>query len=167
MPYCYANIMHYDYTNVISDSGGENEIIMFKSCYPNSEVRPSIADEQVIYNELLDYFSQHIDKMFILVIPLPEIVIDSVTLTRQLANWLVNRQSGWLAGYQHNNVYAFDYYNVLTHPDNHHWVVNNHEQHVIANSSNELYYPGAPGNDHPSTEGHQKATAEFLPLLNG
>jgi len=55
MPYVYANNFHYAYTNTITDPGGENEIIMFKSCYPNSEVGESIDDEKAIYNNLLSY----------------------------------------------------------------------------------------------------------------
>jgi len=165
MPYVYANSSHYDYANVIADPGGENEVIMVKSCFPNSEVGDSIADEQEIYNGLLAYMADHTDKMFILVIPPPEIDILSAELTRQVSNWLADRENGWLADYPHNNVYAFDYYNILTHADNHHWVVDSYESHEVNNPNNELYYPT--GDSHPSSAGHQKATAEFIPLLNG
>ncbi|MFP4466265.1 MAG: hypothetical protein ACLFP1_04365 [Candidatus Goldiibacteriota bacterium] len=166
MPEVYANSSHYDYTNVIPDPGGENEVIMFKSCYPNSEVGSDIADEQAMYNGLLGYFADHTDKLFILIIPPPEIDISSAVLTRELSNWLADRETGWLSDYAHDNVYAFDYYNVLTHPDNHHRINSGSEEHIVANSSNELYYPKTAGDSHPSDEGHQKATDEFVPLLN-
>jgi hypothetical protein len=173
MPYVYANLSHFDYTNVISDPGGQNEIIMFKSCYPNSEVGASIDDEKAIYNSLLAYFADHTNKMFVLVIPPPEIVIDSQALTRELSNWLVDRKNGWLSTYAHKNVYAFNYYNVLTDPGNHHWVNGaGYEENVITGSpanpshQNELYY--YTGTDsHPTSAGHQKATREFVKLLNG
>ncbi|MDX9801651.1 MAG: hypothetical protein RBT69_09985 [Spirochaetia bacterium] len=173
MPNIYANNSHFDYpSNTISNPGGENEIIMFKSCYPNSEVGLSIDDEKIIYNGLLPYFAAHTDKMFVLVIPPPEIVIDSAPLTRKLSNWLVDRNTGWLAGYAYYNVYAFNYYNILTDAYNHHWVnTDGYEENIVTGSPadrdhpDELYYPTA--DDHPSAAGHQKATAELLPLLNG
>lgn len=160
----YTNTDHYAYpTNTMATPAGENEIIMFKSCYPNSEVGDDITDEQAIYNGLLTYFAAHTDKMFVLIIPPPMQSISNPAKTRELANWLADRQNGWLHNYSGHNVYAFDYYNVLTHPDNHHYVSNGYETHVIANSQNTLYYPS--GDDHPSSAGQQKATAEFVPLL--
>jgi hypothetical protein len=171
MPYVYANNAHYDYTNTISDPAGENDIIMFKSCYPNSEVGASIDDEKQLYLDLLNYFEDHQDKMFVLIVPPPEIVIDSGLLTRELANWLVDYENGWLSSYDYFNVHAFDYYNVLTDPNNHHRVMGNDVVHTVSGSPvdaaapNELYYYTGT-NNHPTDEGHQKATAEYVPLLN-
>jgi hypothetical protein len=169
----YASTHHEDYpANTMSDPGGENAIIMFKSCFPNSEVGDSIDDEKAIYNGLLAYFAAHTDKMFVLIVPPPEIDISSAALTRELANWLV-AADGWLNGYAGGNVYVFDYYNVLTDPKNHHRVegtVIKNVKHIITDSPahplhpDELYYPT--GDSHPSAAGHQKATAEFVPILN-
>lgn len=171
MPYVYANDAHYDYTNTIGDPAGENDIIMFKSCYPNSEVGNSIDDEKQRYLNLLNYFEQHQDKMFVLIVPPPEIVIDSDLLTRELADWLVDYENGWLNSYDYFNVHVFDYYNVLTDPNNHHRVEGNDVVHTVSGSPmdadhpNELYYYSG-SNDHPTSEGHQKATAEYVSLLN-
>jgi hypothetical protein len=164
MPSVYTNTHHEDYpTNTMSDPGGENEVIMFKSCFPNSEVGDDITDEQAIYNSLLPYFAAHTDKLFILVIPPPMQVISNPAKTRELSNWLADRKNGWLSTYTAGNVFAFDYYNVLTHPDNHHYVYGGYEYHIVANAHNTLYYPT--GDDHPSAAGQQKATNEFVPLL--
>ncbi len=46
-------------------------MIMFKSCYPNSDVGYGIDDEKAIYNSLLPYFEDHPDKMFVLITPPP------------------------------------------------------------------------------------------------
>jgi hypothetical protein len=171
MPYVYANNAHYDYTNTIDDPTGENDIIMFKSCYPNSEVGDSIDDEKQLYLDLLNYFENHRDKMFVLIVPPPEIVIDSGPLTRELTNWLVDYENGWLSSYDYFNVHAFDYYNVLTDPNNHHRVEGDDVVHTVSGSPvdgaapNELYYYTGT-NNHPTAEGHQKATAEYVPLLN-
>ena len=171
MPDVYANDAHYDYTNLIADPGGENQIIMFKSCYPNSEVGNSIEDEKQIYLDMLEYFALHQNKLFILIVPPPEIVINSGDLTRALANWLVDYENGWLSEYPYLNVHPFDYYNVLTDPNNHHRVEGTSIVHTISSSPvdadnpNELYYFTGT-NDHPTSAGHQKATQEYLPLLN-
>lgn len=173
MPYVYANESNFDYTNTIAQPAGENSIIMFKSCYPSSEVGDSIDDEKEIYTDLLGYFSAHRDKMFVLIIPPPEISIDSASLTRELSQWLVDRENGWLSSYVHNNVYAFNYYNILTDPNNHHYVNSDGKEENLVSARpidpfnpDELYYHSG-GDDHPTGEGHQKASAEFLPLLCG
>ena len=79
------------------------------------------------------------------------------------------------------NVFVFDFYNVLTTnggtalvndlnsaTGNHHRWWNNAVQHKTDGdndlSPNVLEYPS--GDDHPSTAGNLKATAEFVPLLN-
>ncbi|MBN1129259.1 MAG: hypothetical protein JXA71_09750 [Chitinispirillaceae bacterium] len=166
MPFVYANTHHEDYpANTMADPGGENEIVMFKSCFPNSDVGDDIADEQALYNGLLPYFAAHTDKMFVLVIPPPMQSISNPARTRELSNWLADRWNGWLAGYNGGNVFAFDYYNVLTHPSNHHCVRDGYEYHVVAALQNTLYYPSNGGDDHPSAVGQQKATDEFVPLL--
>jgi hypothetical protein len=166
MPYVYQNDFHAAYSdNTMADPGGENSIIMFKSCFPNSEVGGSINDEKAIYSSLLPYFGAHTDKMFVLVVPPPERDIDSAPLTRQLANWLSDYDNGWLGAYSGGNVFVFDFYNVLTGPANHHWVTGGDIKHIVAPSSgNELYYPS--NDNHPSAAGNRKATAEFVPLLN-
>jgi hypothetical protein len=60
---------------------------------------------------------------------------------------------------------------ISCYPDNHHRVEGSDVVHTVSGSpvdaaaANELYYyPGT--NNHPTAEGHQKATAEYVPLLN-
>jgi len=81
---------------------------------------------------------------------------------RAFNTWLVN---DWLSGYAHHNVAVFDFYNVLTDPNNHHRVHNGSIEYVTGNGDGTLYYPG-PDDDHPSAAGNQKARDEFVPLLN-
>ena len=127
------------YSRLATDPGGRNEIVMFKSCFPNSVLRddgapvPAIADNPLkgmawgggpgwevytvanvkgIYLDLLKYFGAHPDKFFVAVVASP--VVDEDTPDgRKLANWLVDH---WLqdAGYNVGNVMVFDLYNVLT-----------------------------------------------------
>ncbi len=169
-----------------NDPGGENEIMMLKSCFPNSDLYGdpndppasspndefSVSNAKAVYNDLLTYFETRQDKLFIVITAPPlqssETAPDRAANARAFNNWLVN---DWLAAYAHNNVAVFDYYNVLTDKSNanaesgnHHRWWNGAVQHVQAVNSNYSAYPS--GDSHPSTAGHQKAAAEFVPLLN-
>jgi hypothetical protein len=90
---------HYTlpYSRLAADPGGPNEIVMFKSCFPNSILRddgapvPAIADNPLkgqawgggpgwaaytvanvkgIYRDLLAYFRAHPEKLFVAVVSL-------------------------------------------------------------------------------------------------
>jgi hypothetical protein len=173
------------YSRLTPDPGGTNEIVMFKSCYPNSNVEgspsdaiPAIADNLLkggggsltvgnakgVYLDLLSYFSAHPEKLFVLIVSPPlraeETNPTNAANARALADWLVD-PSGWLAGYAGHNVVAYDYYTVLT--GGHHRVWNGAIEHS-AGTSNYLLYPTT--DSHPSPAGHQRATAQFVPWLN-
>ena len=150
--------------NALRAAPGQNTIVMFKSCFPNSDVGSDISDEKAIYNGLVSYFEQNPDKMFVLVTPPPMQEIPDPGKTRELCDWLVDRQSGWLAGLGTGNVFVFDLYNVLTDPDAHHRLVGSDEVHESVAGRDTLYYD-SDGDDHPNSEGNIKATTEFVPLL--
>jgi hypothetical protein len=193
---------HSNYTRLKTDPGGKNRIIMFKSCYPNSNLRgdpndpvPSIdenplkgldasskyltvADAKGIYIDLLPYFEQHQDTLFVVITAPPLISKEHSSNARVFNQWLVN---DWLKDYPYKNVAVFDFYNVLTtnggsskindlgkETGNHHRWWNNSVQHVadIGGGYDTTAYASAPNDSHPSKAGNQKATAEFLPLLN-
>ena len=165
MPYVYANSSHYDWTNTIPDPGGQNTVVMFKSCFPNSEVGGSINDEKALYNGLLPYFAAHTDRLFVLVAPPGETVVSSWVLTEELCNWLFDERTGWLSRYPYHNVAVFDYYTVLSETDAHHRVYSGAVQHYNSPSADGAS-PYHDGDDHPNSTGNQKSTAEFVPLLN-
>ena len=120
------------------DPGRENQIIMFKSCFPNSHLGgnpgdpPTIGSNPLrgqdygseyhtvgnakgIYNDLLAYFATRRDKLFIVITAPPLVAGDTdarhAANARALNDWLVN---DWLDGYPYHNVAVFDFYNVLT-----------------------------------------------------
>lgn len=62
-------------------------------------------------------------------------------------------------------MFVFDFYNVLTHPDAHHRLVNSGEAHESVPRKDTLYYD-TNGDDHPNKDGNVKATQEFIGLLN-
>jgi hypothetical protein len=196
------NGQHSSYSRMSTDVGGENQIIMFKSCYPNSGLRgeindpvPAIDDNPLrgescgseyhtvanakgIYIDLLEYFKTRPDKLFVVVTAPPLADATYADNARAFNDWLVNE---WLTGYDVGNVCVFDFYNVLTtnggdadtsdlglESGNHHRLWNGDIQHKTDGDDdtnpNVLEYPS--GDNHPSKAGNQKATAEFVSLLN-
>jgi hypothetical protein len=194
---------HASYTRPMADPGGQNQVIMFKSCYPNSHLGGSPGDPPTtgdnplrgedysspnhtvgnakgIYNDILAYFETRQDKLFV-VITAPPLVAGDTDAThaanaRAFNTWLVQ---DWLDGYPYDNVAVFDFYNVLTSnggnwetndlgwgTGNHHRYRNGAIEYVTNQGINTAAYPDGGYDSHPSPAGNQKATAEFLPLLN-
>lgn len=193
---------HAAYTRLPDDPGGENVIVMFKSCFPNSALDGSpdepptagenplrgldawsgyqtVANAKGIYVDLLEVFAAHPDKLFVAITAPP--LHEDETSPEQAANarafnrWLVEE---WLSGYALPNVAVFDFYNVLTSnggsPDehdagwdsgNHHRLVDGEVQYLTDQGGDTSAY-AYPGDSHPTAAGNQKATEEFLPLLD-
>ena len=162
------------YTRNLSDPGGENQIIMFKSCYPNSNLEGepddppsregdwlSVGNAKAIYNELLGYFATRPDKLFIAITAPPVQDPTYSANARAFNNWLVQE---WLEDYGGANVAVFDFYNVLTGPDTHHRFQDTYIEHGWGPSDTAYYVPR--GDDHPTSAGNRKATEELIPLLN-
>lgn len=170
----HENGQHSSYTRSQPDPGGENQIILFKSCFPNSDLegKPgdlpneegwlSVGHAKYVYNEILKYFQNHPEKLFVVITAPPLSHSDNAANARAFNQWLVQ---DWLLenDYPYQNVAVFDFYNLLTGSDGHHSYENGQEIHQVA-SQNTLHYPS--GDDHPSRKGSQKATVEFIPLLN-
>lgn len=154
---------------------GENRIIVFKSCFPNSDLEGNPDDEaasegwltvsnaKYVYNEILKYFATRPDKLFVVITAPPLSHSGNSKNARAFNLWLVN---DWLRenNYSLNNVAVFDYYNILTGEDNHHRIINGEVEHTFKAGKNLLVYPS--GDDHPSMEGNAKATEEFVQMLN-
>lgn len=123
------------YSRLDTDPGGPNEIVMFKSCFPNSQLSgpyspiPDIADDPLagetgqgsdftvanakgIYRDLLAYFGAHPETLFVAVVA-PPVTSPDTPGGRALADWMVDH---WLqdSGYTAGNVLVFDYYDVLS-----------------------------------------------------
>lgn len=183
------------------DPARQNQIILLKSCFPNSQLdgNPSdpattgtnplrgqdayseyhtVANAKGIYNDLLAYFAAHTDKLFVVITAPPLRSADTdaahATNARAFNNWLIN---DWLSGYPYKNVAVYDFYNVLTSNGgstnindlgsvngNHHRWWNGAIQHQNTVDNNYSRYPTT--DSHPSQAGNQKATAEFVQVLN-
>jgi hypothetical protein len=166
-----------NYTRTFSDPGGENQVIMFKSCFPNSALEGSpndppdahgeltVGHAKYVYNEILKYFATRPDKLFVVITAPPLQDITYAKNARAFNEWLLK---DWLRenNYTQPNVVVFDFYTVLTGPDHHHRYANGQIERVFQPGKNTSAYPSAPDDDHPSVAGSRKATDEFIPLLN-
>ncbi len=125
----------YSRLSVNPDPSGENQIIMFKSCFPNSSLRGNpndpvpeinsnplrgkssdseyhtVANAKGIYIDLLEYFRLHQEKLFIIITAPPLLSLTYSVNARSFNMWLVNN---WLQNYPYKNVFVFDFFNVLT-----------------------------------------------------
>lgn len=199
----FADLMNWNevesyYTRAIPDPGGENDIIMIKPCFstylgmtgnpddPPSGVNPrdarnNVGDiKQVMLDLLQDVFSQHPDKLFVLLtgppLTLEDLGMIDARLPRPLAQWMMNEL---LVGYETGNVLVYDFFNLYTSnadglgdpcgpndvglaSGNHHRIWNNEVQHQVEYEQNYSAYCA----NHPQREGNLKATEEFVPVLN-
>jgi hypothetical protein len=192
------------YTRFENSPGGENEIIMFKSCIPNSALQGSandpvsaiadnplkgegswseyhtVANAKGIYLDLLEYFKSRPDKLFIIVTAPPVSDGKYADNARAFNQWLVN---DYLKSYTGKNVFVYDFYNVMTSNGgsssindagkaggNHHRMENGAARHMVESgmmgTKNTAAYASGWDDDHPTPAGSQKATAEFVPVLN-
>ena len=187
-----------DYSRMATAVAGPNRIVLFKSCFPNSalqgnpgEAIPAIAQNPLreqdsssaahtvanakgIYLDLLNYFGAMPDKLFVAITAPPLSDGTYASNARAFNQWLVE---DWLTGYPGNNVFVWDFYNVLTsnggspevndlglETGNHHRWWQGKVQHQTNGGANVAAYPS--DDDHPNAAGDRKATAEFVPLLN-
>jgi hypothetical protein len=123
------------YSRLATDPGGPNRIVMFKSCFPNSDLQGNpddpvppiasnplrsqsydspdhtVANAKGIYIDLLNYFSTKQDTLFVMITAPPRTDATYSKNARAFNQWLVN---DWLKDYPYKNIYVFDFYNVLT-----------------------------------------------------
>jgi len=152
-----------EYMRTLADPSGENQIVLFKSCFPNSALEGSpndppgtyeelsVSGAKYVYNTILQYFATRPDKLFIAITAPPLSDSTYAANARAFNDWLVN---DWLADYEGTNVAVFDFHAVLSGPNNRHRLVNGHVEHVTERGMNTLYYPS--DDDHPNERGSQK-----------
>lgn len=164
----------WDYYNrPMQDPGGENEIIVFKSCFPNSNLAGnpddppgsyaelSVAGAKYVYNELLTSFATQPDKLFVVITAPPELDRTYAENARAFNTWLTTE---WLRDYEGSNVAVWDLHAVLTGQENHHRFQSGTIEYITNRGGNTLVYPTEDA--HPSVAGNRKATSEFVPMLN-
>lgn len=196
----------------VADPGGENTVIVFKSCFVSAQTiygdendaplaaglaNPlrgrgtaeedgtmyTVENIKGLYRDLLEYFRTRPDKLFVIVTTPPSFegaADEAMPKLRKINAWLVEYL---LTTYQRTNVAVFDYSAVLTSnggnsstndlhsvSGSHHRFINGRIEYRLGPSPY-LAYPSwdasaGAWDNHPSPAGHQKAAAEFAPILN-
>lgn len=135
---------------------GQHDIVMFKSCYPNSNIKSGEMLEQYKqhFNALLPAFRAHPDILFIGMSTPPLVKADTTPeaakLAREWSRWLLNE-------YAHDvkNVKIFDLFDALA---------------IAADKqdANTLVPQFSSGrtDSHPSPEGARAVTRLFIPWFN-
>ena len=96
----------------------QHEVIVFKSCFPNSTVNSDEMQEQfqAWYLQMRDVMDQHPNRVFIVVTspPLHPLATNAEEgrRARAIADWLTSDE--YLAG--HPNVFVFDFFDLLADP---------------------------------------------------
>jgi hypothetical protein len=136
--------------------GRHHDVVMFKSCYPNSDITSDamLEDYKRHYNELLPTFRLHPDILFIGMSTPPLVAAktspDAAERARAWAHWLTSEYGAGL-----RNVRIFDLFDALAiSPGN--------------PGGNTLVPQFAKGktNSHPSAEGASAVTRFFIPWFN-
>ncbi len=97
----------------------QHEVVIFKSCFPVSNITSDVQLEQykAYYLQIRDVMDQHLDHIFIVVTPPPlnpaATEAESAARARAFAEWL--KSDAFLWG--HPNVYTFDFFDLLAEGD--------------------------------------------------
>lgn len=175
-------ILHTRRQDTLLPDDQTNQIVCFKSCYPNNRFTSpgtepgdpdscdlTLANARAAYRALLPLLHEQPDVLFVAFTAPPmaeykpvglKAIIKSWfnrggndrggALAREFNAWLTDRDEGWLAGYDLDNIAVFDHYGVL----------------VGDNASGYSAYPSRDGRDsHPSREGNQQSASAFMPFL--
>lgn len=169
------------------DDGTKNDIVMFKSCFPNSRIESegtepgdpndcehTTANYKAAYNALLEYFFQQPNTLFIVVTapPLAEPVLYRRGKVKNAIKSILGRSdtvekagprirafNNWLKDRQNGWLNAYELKNVVVF--DYYDVLTDHGR------SNWSVYPTGGGKDsHPGSEGNAKAAEEFIPFIN-
>ena len=97
----------------------QHEVIIFKSCFPVSNITTEAQLEQyeTYYLQMRDVMDQHLDRVFVVMTPPPlnPSATDAAAAVRArtFAEWL--KSDEFLKG--HSNVYTFDFFGLLAEDD--------------------------------------------------
>lgn len=96
----------------------QHEVVVFKSCFPNSAIKSEEMEEQfrLWYLQMREVMDQHPNHTFVVVTSPPlhpeKTNANDARRARAIANWL--KSDEYLAG--HQNVFVFDLFDLLAEP---------------------------------------------------
>ncbi len=181
-------ILRVSFNDELMDGDERNDVVMFKSCYPNTRFE-SLGEppgnpegpELTVWNgkatmqALLAEFQKHRDTLFVYFTAPPNA---PKAYPERAAKWLVKKALGKPTAAQakaEQATLARQFNNWVVSPDG--WLKDYPHQNVMVfdyydvltgeGESNLLRFPTGDGGDsHPSRAGQQKAAEAFVPFLN-
>jgi hypothetical protein len=177
-------ILACDFQDSRFSDGRRNEIVVFKSCFPNNAFKPggeaqgnpmgpelTLSNAKAAYTALLDEFRKQPQTLFVCLTAPPLAQPPPQPLWRQVLNNLRGKKSAEVAGAP----LAREFSNWLT--DENGWLKDSNLTNVVVfnyydiltdhGKSDLSMYPTGDGYDsHPSREGNEKAAQAFVPFLN-
>jgi hypothetical protein len=97
----------------------QHEVLIFKSCFPNSAIKSTrmLQQHKAWYLGIRDVIDQHPDRVFILLTTPPlhpkATTLEEAARARVLADWLQSDE--FLA--DHSNLFVFDFFDLLADPE--------------------------------------------------
>jgi hypothetical protein len=175
-------ILKTDHQDKLYSDGSVNNIVMFKSCYPASEIiadgippadpdscEKTVANYKAAYNSLLPYFRQHPGTLFI-AITAPPIVKPRMNPVKEFLKNIsgtgpeamgkrTRHFNNWLKDVASGWLKDYELKNVV--------VFDYYDILTGKGESNWAKFPTRDGKDsHPSSQGNLMAAQEFINLLN-
>ena len=159
----FDKIAHFGF----DDSGSEHDIIMFKSCFPNSDIVSSggatgnpyepektLSNYHATFDSLKNIFSAHPEKKFLYVTSPPlyksETTPENASRAREFTKWIKN---DFVEKYKTetglNNFVVFDLFDILAN-----------EQNVLKEE-----FAQREGDSHPNLTGNKTASKAFVKFL--
>ena len=177
-------VFKVDHQDTFFEDGRENEVIMFKSCYPNNVFvgmgtppgnpegpELTVENAKATYRALLPLFAKHPDKLFVAVTPPPRVLrrdrFAKTFLKRTLGKTVLSDTgararafNAWLADAETGWLSKYEGKNVV--------VFDYYDILTGRGQSNfSVYGSGSDGlDDHPSSAGNAEAAKAFVPFIN-
>lgn len=166
------------------DAAVNNDIVMFKSCYPNNAIESdgkepgnpdstekTSANYKAAYQKLLGYFKAHPDTLFVCVTA-PPLAESAPSRTKEFIKRMIGSEStakavgerarkfnNWLKDSEKGWLAGYEGKNVV--------VFDYYDLLTRHGESNYALYPTQRGTDsHPSAQGNSIASRVFVPFLN-
>lgn len=179
-------ILSVDVQDTPLPEGQQNQIVVFKSCFPNSQFvgegengnaegpELTLANAQATMNALREQLAEHPNVLFVYVTAPPMAPPMAIPLWKYLAKTV--RGSLIPADEQReSHAIARRFNNWVRSPEG--WLQGYEHDNVVVfdyfdeltdgGQSNMLAYPTGGGSDsHPSAEGNRRAARAFMPLIN-
>ncbi|MEA3357526.1 MAG: hypothetical protein U9Q67_03760 [Patescibacteria group bacterium] len=178
------DILKCDMQDDLYDGLSKNQIVMFKSCYPNNQIESygkepgnpdssskTLANYKAAYNSILKYFRKYPDTLFVC-ITAPPLAQNIPSRTKEFIKNVLGSENSvkamgirarefnnWLKDIENGWLSKYELKNVA--------VFDYYDILTNCGESNYSMYPTRGGKDsHPSSEGNSIAARTFLPFLN-